>query len=218
MSQTAILLSHTKLVNKSNTTGVSGETETVWPTWVHPWGLVDILIRNNFPCCLFCLPACYLSIYFLFCFLFVLCVFACFVLFLFFVYLLVLSCFCSLCICLFSLVFVLCVFACFLLFLLFVYLPVFSCFCCVFLVCLCCCPFCVGYCDICSSLIDQFWLPIWYLQKFLTITMEYSIFNKRHYTLYFYFKNSIIIIDIWLTNLLMLVVPGENISGTCRVH
>lgn len=53
-----------------------------------------------------------------------------------------LFCFCSLCICLFCLFVVLY-------------------FCCVFLVCLFCwCHICVGYCDICSSLLDQLWLPL----------------------------------------------------------
>ena len=33
--------------------------------------------------------------------------------------------------------------------------------------CLSCCPFCFGHCVVCSSSIDGFWLPLWYLQTLL---------------------------------------------------
>ena len=34
--------------------------------------------------------------------------------------------------------------------------------------CLSFCTFSIGYCVVCSSLINEFWLPLWYLQIFLS--------------------------------------------------
>ena len=55
--------------------------------------------------------------------------------------------------------------------------------------CLSFCPFCFGHCDVCSSSVYEWWLPLWYLQTLLRHEICVSVCR---YILIWQFCNSAI--------------------------